>query len=315
MKTQPFRIPNTQIDDCQTWAIPEIDGDKVLPSAEKELRERRAKEQRAKNEVHGEEVEVDEFSGPITAADLEKITEQARQEGYSQGFEQGHSEGLKKGSETGEKKAYGECQEKLNEHLTYLSELINGLSDPFEKETHTLQQMVLTTVVSLTQALVQRELATKPLAIDQLINSALQALPNTLQSNIDNHIHVHLHPEDIAMLQEYCPEKVNKWSLTPDGDIQRGGVIVKHANGMVNYSLESRLASVTKKFLSGELQENQPDEKCESETTQAETTLPESKEAQTDTAASNNDTLNDSSSVNPTPSQNQTSGEGSEDRE
>jgi len=135
MTSNSNRIPGDEGTSFRTWKIPEIDGGKILPSSQKEARERREREARERGEVIGEDVNSETFNGPITAAELARITEQAHQEGYAAGFAQGHAEGVKTGSAEGERAAYGEAKEKLTQYLDSFAHLVDGLNDPFESQT------------------------------------------------------------------------------------------------------------------------------------------------------------------------------------
>lgn len=254
MNSQPPRIPGDQVNNCRAWLIPEIDGDNILPSAEKEEREHLEREAQRRGEVLGEDVDSDEINGPITAAELAKITEQAHQEGYAAGFEQGHGEGLKQGQASGEQQAYSEKKELLDDHLQRLAALVDGLNDPFEQETGELLNLVLSTVTALAEAVVERELKTSPLEIAQFVEMALAALPATISAD-DDSTSLQLHPDDIAVLQEYYPNKAQHWPLSPNTDLRPGGVVVRHRDCVVNLSLEKRLQTIAQQFLNGELQQ------------------------------------------------------------
>ena len=248
MNQHPNRIPNDEVSNCKTWKIPEIDGGNILPSAEKEERERREREARARGEVIGEDVETDQFGGPITAAELEKITEQAHQEGYSRGFEQGYAEGIKTGSVEGENKAYGETREQLENNLASLKLLIDGLTDPFEQHTNQLQDFLLTTLMSLVKSVVKRELSIQPQEIESVIELALAVLPKNARE-----VAIQLHPDDITMLRESFPHKTEAWNLQADPDLSRGGVVVHSKDSLVDFSIEQQLKQLHDKLLRGEL--------------------------------------------------------------
>jgi flagellar assembly protein FliH len=228
--------------------MPDIEGGKVLPSAEKEARERREREARARGEVIGETVERDDFAGPITAAELEKITEAAYQEGYDGGFQQGHMEGFKAGSNDGEQQAYAETKQRLTDNLNSLSQLIEGLIDPFESHTERLQEFLLNTVVALAGSVVRRELLLSPVDVSNLIDLAINALPKN-----NANIAIQLHPDDIAMLRESHPHKAAQWQLQENSDLSRGGVVVRSKHSVVDFSIERQLAMLEEKLLRGEL--------------------------------------------------------------
>lgn len=266
------RIPGDEVKNFHTWKIPEIEGGKVLPSAERELRERREREARAKGEVIGESVDTHEYSGPITAAELAKITEQAHREGYAAGFEQGHAEGFKTGSQEGQNKAYAEVKTALDANLTSVAKIIDGLTDPFETHTQALQQLLEKTVMSLAASVVQRDIQSQPLEIHRLIEEAIAALPKSA-SNIT----ICLHPDDITFLEESLPHKAQLWSLRADPGLTRGGVVIQTKDSLIDFSIDRQLKMLEEKWLRGELSvttdtnlEQSDDQNRNSETTSAD---------------------------------------------
>ena len=243
------RIPGNEVKSFDTWQVPVIDDPaKILSSAEKEDRERREKEARQKGEVIGEIVEDPELNGPITAAELERITEQAHQEGYQSGFDQGQEQGLKQGREQGQQQAYQEYKQRLSEHCDRLSTIVSGLVDPFEQETQSLQRIVLNSVLALSASVVKREFTVDSSEIAQFVNLALNALPKSAKDII-----IHLHPTDIALLEEYFPDKVKQWSLVADTDISVGGVVIDSRYSKVDFSIENQLAQLGQQYIRGEL--------------------------------------------------------------
>lgn len=238
------RIPEKEGQSFSAWTIPTVgDKKKALSSAEKEDRERREKEAKSKGEVVGETVDENQLNGPITAVELERITEEAHQEGYKAGFDQG----LKQGAEEGKQKAYEEHKQKLADDCKRLSILAAGLTDPFEQQTQHLHTTVLNTIMSLSASIVKKEFTVGSNEISQLVEQALDALPKSAKD-----ISIHLHPKDIALLEEHFPEKVKSWSLIPDTDISVGGVLVDSRDSKVDFTLENRLAQLEQQFIGGE---------------------------------------------------------------
>ena len=260
MAVSSNRIPGEEATDCRTWKIPDIRGGKILPSAEKEAREKRERESRARGEIVGEPVSNVEIKGPITAAELQRITDQAHQEGYAEGFKQGHGEGLKTGSAEGERLAYAETKERLLKNLNVLEQLIEGLADPFETQTQHLHVFLLKTVMALAESVVRRDLSTDPLDVARLIEQAVNALPKSAAD-----LQIFLHPDDLAMVRELAASKSEHWPLQADSDLSRGGVVVRSKDSLVDYSVESRLAMLGEKFIRGELLEKDTDSNSSSE--------------------------------------------------
>ena len=80
---------------------------------------------------------------------------------------------------------------------------------------------------------------------------ALDALPKSAEN-----LKVFLHPDDIALLQEYYLAKAQHWPLHANPELTRGGVVVESKDSLVDFSIEQRLATLHKQFFDGELQES-----------------------------------------------------------
>jgi len=57
------------------------------------------------------------------------------------------------------------------------------------------------------------------------------------------------------MLTELLPHKITQWQLRANNELSRGSVIVHTKDSIIDFTLESRLASLREKFINGELQQ------------------------------------------------------------
>lgn len=181
-------------------------------------------------------------SGPLlTAEQLEKLQQQAYEEGFEkgrkEGFEYGHKEGLVKG------------QEEIDARIVRLDQLMMTLEHPLEQLDEEVERELLDLVVSIVKQLVRREVKTDPGQIVGVLREALGLLPLSSRN-----IRVLLHPDDAVIVKRVyeVSDKELNWKIVEDPLIGRGGCRVLTETSQVDATLESRLATLIAPLLSGE---------------------------------------------------------------
>lgn len=248
----PNRIAFEDLHDVTAWAPPSVgSGGKVLSSAEKESRERQRREQEIIEDVDGDNFD---FS-PMTAEDLQAITEAAEKEGFDKGYKQG----LSKGELEGKKKAYDETTAQANEVLSnQVSQLLSiaeALIDPIDTQENELEKTLLNYVVELTRQLLERELQSDSSQVLTFLQRAVQALPIGAEN-----IKVMLNPDDLALVETYAQEHQKDWSFQSDPNMLPGGCRIETRESLVDYSMEHRFESLCKQFLNRQLSGDDEDE-------------------------------------------------------
>lgn len=244
------RIPGRELTDYHSWPLPEIEeSDNVIPCAEKEDRERREREVQRMCEVVGEEVEID-VDKPLTAETLQEIINHAQQDGYANGFKQGHEEGHRKGYNEGRQQGLDESRQRIQQQQQRVSQLFNALLDPCESQTDHLQNIVLQTVTTLVRSLVQRELLTDSSQITDFVRQAIDALPADAAN-----VTLFLNPDDMLLVEEYVEAMGSHWQIRADASLLPGGCRIQTEQSLVDFSVESRLATLCQRFVNGELRE------------------------------------------------------------
>ncbi len=249
--TYSTKGPTSEIDseDCLPWFPPLIDdAGNILPSAEKEDRQRQEQEKKRRNEIVGQTIQRPKKLKPMTAKQLSDLADSAYQDGYTAGFKQGEQDGKQKGEQAGLKQGLDESRAQTAPHRAQLQQLIDGLLLPFEGQTKQLELMLLDTVVALTKSMTRCELTSDYSHIEKLVREALLALP----SGSDN-ISIHVHPNDLALLNDFYVERVNDWQLVSDPRITQGGCKVETKQSLVDFSVETRLQDLCKQFVDGKL--------------------------------------------------------------
>ncbi|AFJ03483.1 Flagellar assembly protein FliH [Methylophaga frappieri] len=167
---------------------------------------------------------------PITAVELEKIHESAREEGFKAGYEEGHEAGQKAGLAAGKKT--------IREQAAQWQALIDHLNTPLQALDEGIEQDLLMLVQTIAQQVVQYELQCQPERILEATRSALAALPVN-----DRKLKVFLNPKDIELVREglSIDAEDNRWQWLEDPLLSRGGVRLETADTSIDGSIETRI--------------------------------------------------------------------------
>ncbi|UTW10033.1 flagellar assembly protein FliH [Marinobacterium rhizophilum] len=232
---KPTRIPAADVGLVLPWQLPRVQGEHLV-----------ALVQRQDSAVE-EQLEPEEqlFGGAkLTLAELERITEEARQEG----LEEGHREGLAKGLEEGQRKGYSEglAQGKLeiDRSLGRLSQMLDELEAPLAQQSEALELCILNLVTSLARAVTGHELSSQPQLMLQAVQEALAQLPSE-----GGAVRIHVNPEDEVLLQPLAQAREH-CELVADAAISPGGCLVKTANCQVDSRVETRFRQAADQLLS-----------------------------------------------------------------
>lgn len=215
---------------------------------------------------------------PLTADALESI----RQSGYDEGFEEGKSAGLQEGLEAGleEGKAKGfeegkeqgyqaglkEAQALIEQRCQHLDSVLGKLSTPVSRIDQEVEAQVVDLVQHLTRELIRIEVETNSQVILSTLREAVDALPMSGRT-----IQISLHPEDHQVVSDAYDEqqqKDRKWTLMAEPALQRGDVLVKADDSVVDYRMEDRVKALMHQFLGQYQQRRQIDDRQQA---QAET--------------------------------------------
>lgn len=249
----PGRIPFEAISDAKSWALPMVDG-KVANKEEQSKRKSQAlkrKSEQAQRKtqpepVESQDVELSEEPAvkPLTARELEEITQAAEQDGfekgYNEGVEQGKAEGRKsgfsEGLKAGTEQAESEHGQWLKEQGTYLAAICENLLEPAKAQQEALADVVFDLAVGLAKELLAAELRADPAKIVPIIDQAIAALPAA-----EKNISLSLHPDDLEAYQRFAPFPSCADRANADASLERGSCRVKSEHSYVDYSVAARI--------------------------------------------------------------------------
>lgn len=168
-----------------------------------------------------------------TAEEIERIHQQA----YQEGFATGHQEGFNGGYQEGRAKAAAEAQR--------LAQLVAVLDESLQQIDQQLSQDMLTLALDIAKQMLRQALAVRPDLVLPVVREAMASLPQAGQ-----HPHLILHPDDAALVRELMEDELAHfhWRIIEDARVERGGCRIETANSEIDATLESRWQRIVSAF-------------------------------------------------------------------
>jgi len=160
---------------------------------------------------------------PTSHKSLEEVAEAARKKGYAEGLAQGQAEARKQGEET----------------AAELLALWQSMSKPIASQDVEVSEHLLALVVTLTHAVLERELSTDSELIKATLDEALMCLAES-----EAPLMVTLNPADKALVESLLEEKRLPAELVTDTTMLRGGCRLDRGHALVDATIESRIRSL-----------------------------------------------------------------------
>lgn len=161
--------------------------------------------------------------GLPTAAAVELMHRQAREEGHAEGRQRGYADGLQQAAQDNRR----------------LSDLMNVLEQQMDE---LVAQELLGLALDIARQVIQQALQVQPELLLPMVREAIGSLPVFNQA-----AHLILHPDDAALVRERMGEQLSHsgWKILEDPRMDRGGARLETANSQVDASLEARWKRVT----------------------------------------------------------------------
>jgi flagellar assembly protein FliH len=169
-----------------------------------------------------------------TAAELENIQVQAREEGFQAGQLAGHEEGYKAGYSEGSVKAANETEQ--------LAALVISMGKALKEVDQQVAQGLLDLALELAQQMVHQALKVNPEILLPIVHEAISSLPH-----FNPGAHLVLHPEDAEIVRTRMGEQLTHsgWKIFEDALIAKGGVRIETANSQIDATVETRWKRIT----------------------------------------------------------------------
>jgi flagellar assembly protein FliH len=249
-------IPREKLTAYQRWeleAFDEEDQAKEEPSGTTETGKEDAQAAETPRQVESSEAsesseaaaqaEIIEQSQVVlpTAAEIERMHNEAREQGYAEGRSEGRSAGYEEGRSTGYSEGYSTGYEEgkvegqtLTARMTEILESLGQAVDGIEQ--HVAEQL-LSTAVEIANQVLRQSLNIEPELILPVVREAVAAL------QIDSgHPALRAHPDDAVLIQAQMGDILahNNWRIIEDSSLTRGGCRVELGASEVDATLETR---------------------------------------------------------------------------
>lgn len=179
--------------------------------------------------------------GLLTIEDIEKIEQQAQEEGFKAGFEKGKKAGYQAGFESG--------QAEISQQISMLKEVLDGLNEPLHELDAEIERDLVNLAITMARQLVRRELKAEPEHVIGAMRAALSTMPIS-----DRKLKVFVNPQDLEIIKKGLSMEHDdlKWQWVEDPLITRGGVRIESIDTTVDATVEARLTSIINKVLGEE---------------------------------------------------------------
>ena len=167
-------------------------------------------------------------SVPTSNKSLEEVAEAARQKGYAEGLAQGQVEARKQAEQTA-----GE-----------LAALWQSMKKPIANQDIEVSEHLLSLVVSLTQAVLERELSTDQEFIKATLDQALTHLADS-----EAPLTITLNPADKALVETLLEEARLSAELVGESNMLRGGCRLSRGHALVDATIESKIRSLVEQIV------------------------------------------------------------------
>ena len=194
---------------------------------------------------------------PMTIEEIERIQQEAREEGFREGEAAGRREGAAA----------------VQAEAEHLARVLDSLVPSVEGLDRRLEQELVTLAVTVARQLVRRELRTEPGQIVAAVREAFALLPSS-----DRRVRLHLHPEDARIVRDalHLSELEQPWKVVEDPTLSRGGAWLETDTSRVDATVESRLNAVIAGMWGGRREDGHvPEGSSSAQTDRPEDTGPE----------------------------------------
>jgi len=213
------------------WTLPVVQGEHVVGLQEKV------------EAVEPVTIEDEIVAEKVTISELEKIREDAYQEGLAQGRQDGLSQGLEEGRKKGLQEGLEAAKQQLDQRLQALADVFGELEHPLRKLDSQIEGVIVDMVLELSGAVVEHELTVASDVIAGAVSDAVAQLPHG-----SSEVRVRVNPKSVSGLSELMAEN-ERWILIEDPSLLPGGCKVSTSNTLVDNSFESRFEVVAKQLL------------------------------------------------------------------
>jgi flagellar assembly protein FliH len=230
-------IPREKLTAYQRWELAAFDEAEQAKQAEEPPDDAPPAETPPQEMQAEAEVEVETFPIPQivlpTAAEIERMHGEAREQGYAEGHAEGQSAGHAEGYAAGHAEGLAEAQS----IAAQIAEILEGLKQAVDGVEQRLADELLDTAVEIASRVLCQSLKVKPELLLPVVREAVDALP--LGSDRPMLL---AHPDDAALIRTHLGDQLahNGWQIVDDSALSRGGCRVELGASEVDATLQTR---------------------------------------------------------------------------
>jgi len=215
MKDKAF-IKAEDVINLKTWSLPAMKGAIVNNNQRDAARERQQKQQ-------------SEQQNRLSVEQLEKIRQQAYDEGYQQGLEEGKNTFLQQSTPL----------------IEQFETLLLSFKDPLELLDENLENQLVNLCLLISKEVIRKEVTTSPQTILQAVQEGLALLPKS-----EDRVRIRLHPDDASCVRKVYHEKSPQNCLIQeDSSLSQGGCFLEVKSSTINATIEQKIIKATQSLL------------------------------------------------------------------
>ena len=162
-----------------------------------------------------------------TVEQIERIHQQAQQDGYAAGHEAGLAAGHEAGLQAEKEQAAAEAAK--------LRELLHSFERELAGANQTVSNDLLTLALCLAREMVREALKVKPELLFAIVRECLQ-----YDNAFNSPAQLFLNPDDAALVRKYLDHELNDCVVYVDSKLERGGCRIKMGNSQIDATLATR---------------------------------------------------------------------------
>jgi flagellar assembly protein FliH len=162
-----------------------------------------------------------------TVEQIERIHQQAQQEGYAGGNEAGFKIGHELGRRAGDEQASAEAIK--------LQELLRSFQRELTHADQAVANDLLTLALCLAKQMVREALRVKPELMLAVVRECMQQ-----ETAFSQPVQLFLHPDDAALVRQHLDHELNDCKVSVDTSLERGGCRIKMGNSHTDATLPTR---------------------------------------------------------------------------
>ena len=222
-------IPADQLAAYRRWELPDMDRPVTAPDPLGEAVDSAVFDSREERDG----TETDSVTRLPTLEEIEAIQREAQEEGYAAG--------LAEGRQVGRQEGLASAAQDIADRVSTFGKLADSLSRPLAGLEAAVEEEMVLLATEIARHVVQREIATAPHLIIDVVRKAVDLLPAATPR-----VSLALHPTDASFVREALPPdgRERSWDIVEDLTLSRGGCRVDAEISRIDATMEHRFGTV-----------------------------------------------------------------------